>query len=34
MVMPLISIFVKFIKPLNLGRGPSNPSWFLVKTLV
>jgi hypothetical protein len=26
MVMPLISIFVKFIKPLNLGRGPSNPS--------
>jgi hypothetical protein len=26
MVMPLISIFVRFIKPLDLGRGPSNPS--------
>lgn len=34
MVMPLISIFVRFIKPLDLGRGPSNPSWFIVKALV
>jgi hypothetical protein len=26
MVMQLISIFVRFIKPLDLGRGPSNPA--------
>jgi hypothetical protein len=26
MVMPLISTFVRFIKPLDLGRGPSKPS--------
>jgi hypothetical protein len=28
MVMPLISIFVRFIKPLDLGRGPSKPYDF------